>query len=504
MRKNLTLGALTTITCALMLPACQPDTAKADETLAKAKCSTCHQYPSPSLLDKKTWQSSVLPEMALLMGLPDHLAQIRTLDSNDRKQIPATPLLTEAEYEQIKAFFVQYSPDQLIIPNAAAGAKPLPDWFAMEPIKLERQREIPHITSLCIDSSNNRVLAGDEQNHTLWAFGKDGKPQLRLSNQPAVSHLEPRPMGALVTYIGESVKPVWASVGQAGELTLGPGAPNYNGLLTGLNRPAQVLQADLNGDGKPETISCEFGFSTGGLAVWSNDVRGKLTKTVLDPSTGAIRAIVMDWDKDGQLDILGQFAQGDERIVWFRNKGNGSFEPITLLRFPPVYGSSYFELADLNRDGQMDIVYTCGDNADLSQVLKPYHGVYIYQNQGSNRFRQVFFQPMSGAYQVLPRDFDGDGTLELAAIAFYADNRVKEPLTFTILRRENDTYVPYTLPINTLGRWLTMDAADLDGDGDVDIVLGNHPASPSPGMHRKEWYDGPSLLILRNKNGRLQ
>ena len=277
----------------------------------------------------------MLPEMALLMGLPDHIAQIRTLDSNDRKQIPTSPLLTEAEYERIKAFFVQYGPDQLTIPNAAAGVKTLPDWFAVEPIKLERQREIPHITSVCIDVTNSRILAGDEQNHTLWAFKKDGKPQLRLSNQLAVSHIDPTPTGVLVTYIDESVKPVWVPVGQAGELTIGPGVPSYNGLLTGLNRPAHVLQADLNGDGKPETISCEFGFSTGGLSVWSN-VRGNLAKTVLDPSPGAIRAIVTDWDKDGKLDILGQFAQGNERIVWFRNRGNGSFEPTTLLRFPPV------------------------------------------------------------------------------------------------------------------------------------------------------------------------
>ena len=504
MKKNLISSAFTTVVFALLLlTACQPDTSKADEALAKAKCGSCHQYPGPSLLDKKTWESSVLPEMALMMGLPDYVAQIRTLDSNDRKQIPPAPLLTDVEYERIKAFFVQYAPDQLTIPNVAAGVETLPDWFAQEPIKLERQREIPHITSVAIDVLNGRILAGDEQNHTLWMFGKDGSPQLRLSNQPAISHIDPTPTGALVTYIGESVKPVWVPVGRADQLTIGAGTPGFTNLLTGLNRPAQIVQADLNGDGKPETISCEFGFATGGLSVWAT-AGGKLVKTVLDSSPGAIRAVVTDWDKDGKPDIVGQFAQGNERIVLFRNTGNLTFEPTTLLQFPPVYGSSYFELADLNGDNQPDIIYTCGDNADLSQVLKPYHGVYVYQNQGNNKFRQTFFQPMSGAYQVLARDLDGDGVLELAAIAFYADNRVKEPLTFTILRRENDTYVPYTLPINTLGRWLAMDAADLDADGDVDIVLGNHPSSPSPGLHRKEWYDGPSLLILRNKNGRIQ
>ena len=39
-----------------------------------------------------------------------------------------------------------------------------------------------------------------------------------------------------------------------------------------------------------------------------------------------------------------------------------------LLRFQPVYGSSYFEFADFNKDGHKDILYTCGDNADFSPM----------------------------------------------------------------------------------------------------------------------------------------
>jgi tetratricopeptide (TPR) repeat protein len=47
---------------------------------------------------------------------------------------------------------------------------------------------------------------------------------------------------------------------------------------------------------------------------------------------------------------------------------------------------------DFNNDGYKDILYTCGDNADYSSnVLKSYHGVYIFLNDGHNNFSQKYF-----------------------------------------------------------------------------------------------------------------
>ena len=51
-----------------------------------------------------------------------------------------------------------------------------------------------------------------------------------------------------------------------------------------------------------------------------------------------------------------------------------------------MYGSSYLELADMNNDGHLDILYTNGDNADYSYVLKKYHGLRIFINDGKNQF----------------------------------------------------------------------------------------------------------------------
>ena len=74
----------------------------------------------------------------------------------------------------------------------------------------------------------------------------------------------------------------------------------------------------------------------------------------------------------------------------FLNDKKGGFTSTNLLRFPPVYGSSSFQLVDFNNDGKPDILYTSGDNSDYSKVLKSFHGVYIFLNQGDFKFKQCY------------------------------------------------------------------------------------------------------------------
>ena len=47
------------------------------------------------------------------------------------------------------------------------------------------------------------------------------------------------------------------------------------------------------------------------------------------------------------------------------------------------------------------------------------------------------------------------------------------------------------------GRWLTMDAGDLDGDGKIDLVLGNFNA-PLMLKSLVDFKKGPPFLVLKN------
>ena len=213
----------------------------------------------------------------------------------------------------------------------------------------------------------------------------------------------------------------------------------------------------------------------------------------------AIKIYIQDYNHDGLLDIWALFAQGEEGVFLFTNLGHGLFSQEEVLRFPSINGSSYFELADFNKDGYPDIVYTCGDNADYSTVLKPFHGVYIYLNDGKNHFEKKYFFPINGCYKAIARDYDNDGDLDIATIAYFADYEHQPEEGFVYLENTgNYNFIPNSLPATETGRWLTMDAGDFDGDGKIDLILGNFSKAPSFIKSKNDWKQGPPFIILKN------
>ena len=152
------------------------------------------------------------------------------------------------------------------------------------------------------------------------------------------------------------------------------------------------------------------------------------------------------------------------------------------------------------------MIYTCGENADYSIILKPYHGVYIFLNDGKNNFKQQYFYPINGCYKAIAKDFDGDGDLDIASIAFFADYVHQPEEGFVYLKndsklpagKEGFTFQPYSLAAAKMGRWLTMDAGDWDGDGKIDLILGNFSIAPAMIKSSVDWTKQPPFLFLKN------
>jgi hypothetical protein len=273
-------------------------------------------------------------------------------------------------------------------------------------------------------------------------------------------------------------------------------------VLTQLARPVHVSIADLNQDDKKDWIISSFGNQTGWLSWFEKNASNRLVEHSLKPVPGTLKTVVQDFDRDGLPDIMALIAQGDEQISIFYNKGKGEFVEKNILRFPPVQGSSYFELTDFNGDGALDILYTNGDNADYSIILKNYHGVRIFMNDGKNNFKENWFYPMYGASKAIARDFDKDGDIDLAAISFFPDFQYSPEENFIFFENKgNLTFQPYTSHFSGLGRWLVMDAGDIDQDGDQDIILGSFalPHSQAPEQMIKTWMKGSPFIVLQNR-----
>ena len=276
-------------------------------------------------------------------------------------------------------------------------------------------------------------------------------------------------------------------------------------LFAGLQRPVHLTLADLDENGSNDYLVSEFGNQTGSISWFRLDKNGQHQEAVLKNVPGAVSSEVIDLNTDGRKDIVTLFGQGDERISVFLKQKDGSFRENILLRFPPVYGSTSFQLIDFNNDGLKDILYTNGDNADYSFSLKGFHGARIFINKGDLRFEESFFYPMYGATKSLAHDFDQDGDLDMVVISFFPDFDAKRPEGFVYLQNQGGMeYKAYTFLEAANGRWLVMDIGDYDGDGDKDIVLGSllFKISAAPQQTIENWIqNGYQMVVLENTVG---
>ncbi|MHA4843461.1 FG-GAP repeat domain-containing protein [Flavitalea antarctica] len=479
---------------------------RAGEKLARIHCQSCHDFPDPSLLDVTSWEEGVLPQMGPRLGIFKHNFKYYPSFKNDPNldggYYPSQPLIDARQWQQILDYYLATSPDTLPPQDRQSIInKKLPGFSVLQsPIKLDT----PALSFIKINEDKGPKLT----------FNDIIKQRLFLVTDPVSAPRSLPSPGNLVDMVVERDKFVFCDIGQLnptnaslGSLSIGAGdtlrsdSAHLMKVATNLARPVALTSGDLNSDGRPDYVVCEFGNLTGALTWLEDKGNGKFARHVLKPLPGAIKAYIVDHNKDGLPDIWALFSQGSEGVIVYTNLGNGRFKEEKVLSFPSVYGSSYFELADFNKDGHPDIVYTCGDNADFSMVLKPYHGVYIFENDGKNKFRQEYFFPIHGCFKAIARDFDNDGDQDLATIAFFADfaNQPEEGFVY-LQNKGNYGFEAYTFPESEFGRWLTMDAGDVDGDGKTDIVLGNFSIRPTEIQAKNDWKKGPAFILLRNIN----
>src|SRR5262249_28240680 len=209
---------------------------------------------------------------------------------------------------------------------------------------------------------------------------------------------------------------------------------------------------------------------------WSHPV---FVPHVVDARHGSIHVPVCDLNGDGRPDFVALISQEHESIVAFLNEGGGRFRKETIYTGPhPAWGSSGIEVVDLDGDGDLDVLYTNGDALD-DNVLKPYHGVGWLENRGGFPFTYHRLADLYGAERAVAADLDGDGLLDVVAVSWLPASgfprRTELGLDSVLLLRQArpGVFESYSLETGTCDH-PTCALGDLFGNGQVDLVIGNH------------------------------
>jgi WD40 repeat protein len=446
-------------------------------------CGSCHVLPSPSSLTKEIWKDHVLPVMAARMGIiyPNYdplsgLSEEEKKVVKDNNIIPKRPSLSNEEWSELVKYVLKAAPDSLKFDEKRLNRNHPLTQFVRKDVNLKQEgpslitgvKFNPETKALWIGNYNNQVLS--------WKFNQGVTTTIK-TEQPVVDFNFFKG-STYFTEIGK-LYPTELSTGSYVQYDGSASLP----LLRKLHRPVNSQIVDLNNDGVPEIVVCNFGNKTGSLSLYKKNTKGDYLEEVLMPLPGAIRCEVKDMNGDGKKDIVAMFSQGDESVYIFYGQGNLEFKAKRVLRFPPNFGTTDMVLVDYNHDGLMDILTVHGDNADYSNILKPYHGLRLNLSTGKGAYKEKFFYPVYGVTKVLAYDFDQDGDLDIVASSFFPDfvKLVDESFVYLEnLNSEKFIFKSFVLKSEVPLKTLTLEMADVDGDGDMDVIGGNFAQSPGP------------------------
>lgn len=216
-----------------------------------------------------------------------------------------------------------------------------------------------------------------------------------------------------------------------------------------------VVGIDMDRDGDNDIVGSAR--LTGRIDWWENDGKQNFTRRPVSQNAPYAMGIsVADLDGDNDLDVVCGLNQG-KKLNWYENDGRQNFAEHTIANW--VVDLVY--LADVNKDGRLDVLASACEQGDNKMGW--------FENTGTKTFiEHVVRANWDHANSVCAADLDADGDVDILGTASFRTTSSYGEIAWF----ENDGQQNFTERNikKNFGRPSQVSAADVDGDGDVDVL----------------------------------
>jgi hypothetical protein len=243
--------------------------------------------------------------------------------------------------------------------------------------------------------------------------------------------------------------------------------PVYESFATLQEGTTFSITADIDGDGDMDIISCNFWLYTITLHKNDGNANPSFTSEIISETSVASKPYALfaaDIDGDGDVDIIeGDSADGANTasIRVYRNVNGTSWNPKTLTGKTDgliLEGKPSLFVADMDKDGDMDILASAWGNSTIAWYENK-NGILNFTDG------ELITGTANSVRSVFAADMDNDGDMDIIS-ASSGDDKIDW--------YENDGNAdPSWAKISISSSATTAQAvfaADMDNDGDIDII----------------------------------